>query len=136
MRYMMVVTLAVWTSAAMATTQFYTFAEWETLAPGIQNSYVAGALDGLLAQNFEPFETALNDRYSQCLLRSRVNTDQLRKGTLAQVTKNPSLRSGSVLTALLGFLNDMCPDLLGIDAIGKLIDTIYLPDLPPAPQKR
>jgi hypothetical protein len=101
--------------------QFYTFAQWEMLNPQMRDAYIAGAIDAMLAQgNYPPGVKALNDRYSQCLYRSKISPAQLSKGTLARATEKPSIRSGSVLFALTGFINDMCPDLLGADALGRL----------------
>lgn len=104
--------------------QFYTFAEWERLSPSSQSAYVAGVLDGVTSFSIEPLDRGMADQYSACVERPRITNGQLRDALLQKVLKRPAIRSGTVLSATLGYLHEMCPDLLGLPAFNRLLDSL------------
>jgi hypothetical protein len=101
--------------------QFFTFAQWELLPPAAQDAYIAGILDGKLVSTYlDPYDEAIYDRYSNCLLRSRMTSTQLRMILLNRVAKSPAMRSGAVSLFLDVLLVETCPDLLGPDVTDRL----------------
>jgi hypothetical protein len=117
--------------------QFSTFAQWEGFSSAAQDAYIAGALDAMLmADDIDPYEKALNDRYSDCLLRSRITPTQLRSTLLAMASKSPAMRSWTVLPFLKIVLIEMCPDLLGAGANHLFEQTHPLEPLPPSPARK
>jgi hypothetical protein len=117
---------------------FSTFAQWEAFSSAAQDAYIAGALDAMLmGDDIDPYEKALNDRYSACLLRSRITPTQLRLTLLTRASKFPAMRSGAVLPFLQIILIEMCPDLLAPDVTYRLFERTHpLEPLPPSPARK
>jgi hypothetical protein len=112
---------------AVAQSQFYTFAQWESLPRPQQDAYLAGAVDTLLKHEADPLEKELNKRYSDCILRSKMTVPQISAGILQLAAKRPEIRSGAVAAAATIFISDLCPDLLSTEQVEKLINTLILP---------
>jgi hypothetical protein len=53
-------------------------------------------------------------------ISTKLGTSPWQRTKCLYGSKISPAQSGSVLFALTGFINDMCPDLLGADALGRL----------------
>lgn len=115
--------IALYMPIPTANAAFFTFAEWELLGNAGKDSYVAGAVDSMLYFSLpsDPLSAAINQRQTACLNRSRMTNTQITAGLLKMASEKPSYRSAQVQAAIVEFLSQLCPDLLGTEAFMDII---------------
>ena len=106
MRFVVMALLALGT-AAHAQAIFLTYDQWERLPTGLQDIYVAGAVDSLsTVTTRESSGTA--KYYNDCIVKHNMNLSQITEGTKKFMEMHSDLRSRPAPNRIVAYLITVC----------------------------
>ena len=100
------VVAAVFSLAALP--NFFTYAEWLRLPDDGRSAYIAGTFDALINHYDDDARRVVAQHYSRCVARSQLSSAQLSENLKRYVNVRPELQAGTVQTAHLKYLQDLC----------------------------
>jgi hypothetical protein len=99
--------LLVLTSTAHAQLVIFTYDQWEQLSIGLQEIYLAGAIDSLSTITTPP-AAATAKYYNDCLVKKQITAHIIAEEMKAIVKTRPELRPKPATGALLQSLIKLC----------------------------
>jgi hypothetical protein len=95
------------TTAAHAQLVIFTYDQWELLSAGLQEIYLAGAIDSLSTITTPP-SAATSKYYNDCLREKQITAHIVAEEMRAIVRTRPELRPKPATGALLASLIKLC----------------------------
>ena len=102
-----IVTLLALTAPAHAQAVAFTYNQWERLAIGLKELYVAGAVDSL-STIAVPTQAGTAKYYNECLVKKEITAHNLAEEMKVIVQTRPDLRPKPATAALLASLIKLC----------------------------
>jgi hypothetical protein len=99
--------LPVLTNTAHAQLVIFTYDQWERLSTGLQEIYLAGAIDSLSTITIPP-SAATAKYYNDCLVKKQITAHIIAEEMKAIVKTRPELRPKPATGALLQSLIKLC----------------------------
>jgi len=102
-----IVVLLALTTTTHAQSVFFTYGQWEQLSIGLQEIYLAGAIDSLSTITTAP-TAATAKYYNDCLVQKQITAHIIAEEMRAIVQTRPELRPKPATGALLQSLIKLC----------------------------
>jgi hypothetical protein len=99
--------LLVLTGAAHAQSVLFTYDQWERLSTGLQEIYLAGAIDSL-STIAVPTQAATAKFYNECLTKNQTTAHTIAEEMKVIVRTRPDLRDKPATGTLLASLVKLC----------------------------
>jgi hypothetical protein len=106
MRRVVVAVLAL-TASAHAQSVFFTYDQWDRLSIGLQEIYVAGAIDSL-STIAVPTQAGTAKFYNDCLVKKQITAHIIAEEMRSIVRTQPELRPKPATSTLLTSLTKLC----------------------------
>ena len=95
------------TTAAHAQSVVFTYDQWERLSTGLQEIYLAGAIDSL-STIAVPTQAATAKFYNECLAKNQITAHTIAEEMKDTVRTKPELRDKPATGTLLASLMKLC----------------------------
>jgi hypothetical protein len=92
----------------LALSNYFTYAQWAKLSPEGRAAYIAGTFDALINRYDDEAGRAVASHYLDCVARAKMGSTQLGDNLQTYVSARPELQAGTVYTALVKYLGDLC----------------------------
>jgi hypothetical protein len=94
------VVVALFAMSAPANAVFFTYSQWEALAPIERASYISGLYDGLVSFASDADDARVGSHYQSCITRSKMTNVQLSDNVRTFASTRPKLQISGVGGAL------------------------------------
>ena len=93
---------------SQANANYFNYERWSRMTPDSRQLYIAGAFDSMVSFSANDIESRINRHYDSCISRLKMTNMSLANNLLDYVNENPDLRGGSVQTAMIKYLIELC----------------------------
>ena len=106
MKALLLAAVALTAMHTSARADFFTYSEWQRLAPASRAAYIAGAFDAY--ENFAITYISAAQHFANCLMVQKINNSQIADNIIAFAQVRPELQGRPVPAVMIQYLVQLC----------------------------